>query len=83
MAIIDGPSARMGAMIAATDRALELIRQGMTAEQAAYVVSLELQVTALNAIVQRVRDDHEATRPIGDRPVGPAHRRTSYYLEGM
>jgi uncharacterized protein YoaH (UPF0181 family) len=80
MALIDEPRDRLSATLSAIDRTLELIRQGMTAEQAAYVVALELRVTKLAAIEHRVRSDHEATRPVGERRPGPVHRRTSYYL---
>lgn len=55
-------------------------------EQVKAVLTVDLvsvpkeELERLRGIEQRVRADHETTRPIGDRPVGPIHRRTSYYL---
>jgi hypothetical protein len=62
MALIDGPRDRLAALTVATDRALDLMHQGMTAEQASYVVSLEL-------IVQRATE--VAEQPVPEYVSGP------------
>lgn len=60
------------------ERALERARIIRADEYADGLTRAE--ILALADVVERVIDMRETTRPVGNRPVGPAHRTACYLL---